>query len=54
MVWKSFWRKVQPKPRMTELDALILWVGNSVRKYFTHTYSVPGTLKGVLGEMRID
>lgn len=45
--WKNLLGKIRPELRMTEFNALIPWVGNSIRNILLNTYSVPGTMKGL-------
>lgn len=50
--WKSLLGKMRPELRMTEFNALIPWVGNSIRNILLNTYSVPGTIMKGLREKR--
>lgn len=51
--WKNLLGKMRPELRMTEFNALIPWVGNSIRNILLNTYSVLGTLKGLREKRQI-
>lgn len=50
---KNLLGKMRPELRMTEFNALIPWVGKSIRNVLLNTYSALGAMKGLREKRQI-